>query len=137
MQQFVDAAGTLLDEDVELHRYDTIQLHIFLANSVEDPEDTRRYYHPARTEYAWRNFTIKTPRTRIVQLRICAPCSVSRAVVEAERAEAERAEKAERAVEAEVIGEDTLEDIELSVDSADDRDNGEDTSRPWKAMLSL
>ena len=72
-----------------------------------------------------------------MQLRICAPCSVSRAVVEAERAEAERAEKAERAVEAEVIGEDAFEDIELSVDSADDRDNGEDTSTPWKAMLSL
>lgn len=42
--------------------------------------------------------------------------------------EAERAEKADGAIEAEVMGEDTVKDTELSVDGADDRDDGENTS---------
>lgn len=51
-----------------------------------------------------------------------------RAVAEAERADAERAGKANRAAEAEVMGEDTVKDSELSVDGAEGRDDEEDSS---------
>lgn len=52
-----------------------------------------------------------------------------RVAVEAERAEAERA------VEAEVMGEDTVKDSELSVDGADDRNDGENTSNAMQTGI--
>jgi hypothetical protein len=134
LQQFVDAAAILLDEGVQLHCYDTIQLLIYLANSVEDPEDTREYYELARAEYRMAQLYHQesADEIRVVE-ELGVMLGVIRAVAEAERAEAERAEaewaaEAERATEAEVIGEDALEDFEQSVESVNDRDNGEDTS---------
>jgi hypothetical protein len=134
LQQFVGAAGILLDEDVQLHRYDTIQLLIYLANSVKDPEDTREYYDLARAEYRMAQLYHQESAKEIraveelgVMLgQICAIVEAERA--EAERAEAEWAAEAERAVEAEVMGEDAIKDCESLVNGADERDDREDTS---------
>jgi hypothetical protein len=66
----------LLDEDVKLNRYHTIQILILLASSVEDPADTREYYDRAQTVrpgIARRDSTIKSQtRTRFVPLRFWA-----------------------------------------------------------------
>lgn len=93
LQQFVDAAETLLDESMQLARFDTIQLLIYLANSVEDSEDTHEYYDLVGPNTAWRNFYHQeyAGDIRAVE-KLGTMLDQIRAVVGAERAEeAERA----------------------------------------------
>lgn len=108
LQEFVDAAEMWLDEDVELSRPGTIHLLILLANSVEGSEDTREYYDLARAEYctAQLNHQKSADGIRAVG-ELGARLDRIREVVGAERAE-----EAEKAIEAEVVSEDTIEDSE-------------------------
>ncbi|EME41567.1 hypothetical protein DOTSEDRAFT_73859 [Dothistroma septosporum NZE10] len=102
-EEFIDAAEILLDEDFELNRYHTIQLLILLANSVEDPADTREYYNRAQTEYRRaRTYHQEEPdgMKQLDQLQI--KLERVRNIVEAE------AEKEAAAEEAEVMGEELV-----------------------------
>lgn len=123
LQQFVDAAGILLDDDVQLTRFDTIQLLILLANSVEDPEDMRDDHDLAQAEYrmAQLYYQVSSDEFRAVH-DLCAMLDRILAVVETVRAEADGT------VEAEVMGEEAVKDSKSSADGADDRDDGEDSS---------
>jgi hypothetical protein len=131
LQEFVDAAEMLLDENVKLTRFDTIHLLILLANLVEAPGETREYYNLARVQYCMAQLYSQKFQDEIRAVeemgarldRIRAVVEVEQA--EAERAEAEKAEEAERAEEAEVTSEDTIEDSELLSDGADDREHNE------------
>jgi hypothetical protein len=104
LQGFVEAAGLLLDGDVELNRYHTIQSLILLANSVKHPADTREYYHCAQTEY--RKAQLYHQGSDLDAVRAIEVLGVKidqvRAVVEAERAVEVRAAL-------EMMGEDILQ----------------------------
>jgi hypothetical protein len=138
LQKFFDAAGILLDEDAEHHRYHTIQFLILLANSAEDPAYTCEYYDRAQTEHRKaqlyhqdsepdENRAIEDAGAKLDQIR---------AVVEAERA-----------VEAgapEAIGEDTVEEsahgptpFQLLVDGADNREDTSNATETGTVAMAL
>jgi hypothetical protein len=138
LQEFVDAAEILLDEDVKLNRYHTIQLLILLTNSVEDLADTRGYYDRAQTEY--RKAQLYHQESDPDEIRAIEVLGVKldqmRAVVEAERAF--------EAGAPEVIGEDTIEepahhptDFKSSVDGADDREGTSNATEIGTVAMAL
>ena len=82
---------------MQLTRFDTIQLLIYLANSVERLEDTREYYDLARAEYRMAQLRHQESANEIRDVRnLGTMLSQIRAVVDAKRAEAEKAEEAGR-----------------------------------------
>jgi hypothetical protein len=122
LQEFVDAAEMLLDEDVKLIRFDTIHLLILLANSVEAPEETREYYNLARVQYRMAQLYHQESQDEIrAAEELGARLDRIREVVEVEQAE--EAERAVEAEEAEVMRQDTFEDSELLGEGADDREH--------------
>ncbi|KAF2169689.1 hypothetical protein M409DRAFT_20104 [Zasmidium cellare ATCC 36951] len=50
LEDFIEAADILLEQDACLSRCDTIQLLIFASNSVEEPRDTLDYFQRAEEE---------------------------------------------------------------------------------------
>jgi hypothetical protein len=92
LQQLVDAADILLDQNAQLARFDTIRLLIYLFNLIEDPEDTCEYYDLTRAEYRMAQLCHQESAEEVRAVEVLgAMLSQIRAVVDAERAEAERA----------------------------------------------
>jgi hypothetical protein len=132
MTIIVDAAETLLDEDVKLDRYHTIQVLILLASSVEDPADTRDHYDRAQTEYC--KAQLYHQESDLVAISAIEVLGVKldqvREVVETEAAAEVRA--------LEVLGEDNVEeDFSLSVDGANDEEEPSDATETGTVAMVL
>ncbi|KAK4499851.1 hypothetical protein PRZ48_008037 [Zasmidium cellare] len=94
LQDFVDGAETLLEEDVYLNRFHTIELLLLLANSVEDPSDTLDYYQRAESEYRMGRIYHHNPDEVRLLDELGVKLERIRLVVERERAEAMEEEDA-------------------------------------------
>jgi hypothetical protein len=132
LQKFVDAAGYLLDGGVGLNRYHTIQLLILLANSVENPADTRELSDRAQAKYRKEQlYHQESDPDAISAIDVLGvKLDQVRKVVETEAAAEVRA--------LEVLGEDNVkEDFSLSVDGADDREDTSNATETGPVAMAL